>query len=179
MIGVLVMKKADGEHLLLSVVHDVEYKNITKVICEEKFYDESIYLNDCIKKGEFIRKEIQQNRNRFYDLKPLLAAINEDYNLLGHIIKEFTSMKYQDDLFNNIEKFEKDRDIETLIKYLHKFKGSISHFQVESINNILYELKESCKNSNVVSVNQSLKRLKNEYVELKDFLIEYARKTGD
>lgn len=118
----------------------------------------------------------KHNKNRFYNLKPLLVAIDGDKKLLDHIINEFTGIKYQEELFNNIEKFARESDLEALTKYLHKFKGSISHFQVASINNILRELKENCKNKNIVSLNQSLKRLKNEYIDLKNFLIKYAKK---
>ncbi|MDF2840547.1 MAG: domain S-box/diguanylate cyclase protein [Clostridia bacterium] len=106
-----------GEHLLLSIIHDVQYKkdieekikiqesyfqslyenspeaiaildnefriiningsferifqysideiknqNITKILCEEKLYDESSYFKDSIKRGEFVREETRRKR---------------------------------------------------------------------------------------------------------------------
>ena len=129
-----------------------------------------------LKDGKYISTVLsKQNKNRVYNLEPLLAAIDGDSILLKQIIKEYTSMKYQEELFSKIEKFERDSDFKAFTQYLHKVRGSLSHFQVESINNVLNELKVSCKNKDVVSLNLSLKRLKNEYLDLKNFLIEYCK----
>ncbi len=50
------------ERIFQYSLDEIKYKNITKVICEEKFYDESTYLKDGIKRGEFVRKETVRRR---------------------------------------------------------------------------------------------------------------------
>lgn len=121
----------------------------------------------------------KQSRKNSYDLNSLLIALDGDNKLLVELIEEVTDIRYQNELFGRIERFAEDNDFEELKKHLHKFKGSISHFHVESINNVLNEIKECCRKKDVVLLNVLLSRLKNEYLNLKDFLIEYAKNMRD
>lgn len=121
----------------------------------------------------------KQKSNIRYDLKPILIALDGDNKLLGELIEEITNIQYQEELFGKIERFARDNDLDNLKNHLHKFKGSISHFHVESINNVLSEIKESCRKQDIVSLNSLLNRLKNEYLSLKEFLIEYAKNMRD
>lgn len=50
------------EKIFMYSIDEIKYKNLTKVICEKEFYDESSYFKDCIKKGEFVRKETKRKR---------------------------------------------------------------------------------------------------------------------
>lgn len=50
------------EKLFQYHIDEIKYQNATKVLCEEEFYDESTYFKDCIKRGEFVRKETIRRR---------------------------------------------------------------------------------------------------------------------
>lgn len=50
------------ERIFQYSLDEIRNLNITKVICEEKFYDESKYFKDSISKGEFVRKETLRRR---------------------------------------------------------------------------------------------------------------------
>ncbi|SKC70807.1 sensor domain-containing protein [Maledivibacter halophilus] len=50
------------EEIFMYSIDEIRYKNITNVICDEEAYDESTYFKDCIKKGEFVRKETKRKR---------------------------------------------------------------------------------------------------------------------
>jgi PAS domain S-box-containing protein len=119
------------------------------------------------------------NQEKSYDLDPLIDAIDEDYLLLREIINEVTGMDYQEELFGKIKKFTEDSNLENLAKYIHKLKGSLSHFQADSINTLLSELKEHCSKKDILTINQLLPKLKKEYLDLKKFLIKYERKIRD
>lgn len=41
---------------------EIKHQNITRILCEEEFYDESTYFKDSITKGEFVRKETLRRR---------------------------------------------------------------------------------------------------------------------
>ena len=43
-------------------IDEIKQQNITKVLCDEKFYDESEYFKDCISRGEFVREETLRRR---------------------------------------------------------------------------------------------------------------------
>lgn len=43
-------------------IDEIRNQNITKVLCEEEFYDESSYFKDSIKRGEFVREETLRRR---------------------------------------------------------------------------------------------------------------------
>ncbi len=45
------------ERLFQYNLSEIEGNNITQTICEEHLYDESAYFKDCIKHGDFVRKE--------------------------------------------------------------------------------------------------------------------------
>jgi diguanylate cyclase (GGDEF)-like protein/PAS domain S-box-containing protein len=50
------------EELFQYHIDEIKYQNATKVLCEEEFYDESTYFKDCIKRGEFVRRETLRRR---------------------------------------------------------------------------------------------------------------------
>ena len=50
------------EQLFQYSIEEIIGQNITKVLCEEEFYDESTYFKDSIKRGEFVRKETLRRR---------------------------------------------------------------------------------------------------------------------
>ena len=120
-----------------------------------------------------------QKKNMRYDLSPLLAALEGDNELLDDIIKEFTSKEYEVEIFGKIEIYRENNELEGLKRHLHKFKGSISHFHVASINNTLRELSVSCKKQDIAYLKQLVSRLRSEYLDLKDYLIEYVKNIGD
>ncbi|MDP4145003.1 MAG: EAL domain-containing protein [Bacillota bacterium] len=41
---------------------EIENKNITTILCNDKLYSESMYIRDCISNGEFVRKETLRRR---------------------------------------------------------------------------------------------------------------------
>ena len=43
-------------------IEEVKQQNITKVLCEEKLYDESAYFKDSVTRGEFVREETRRRR---------------------------------------------------------------------------------------------------------------------
>jgi len=43
-------------------IEDIKQRNITDVLCDEKFYGESEYFKDCITGGEFVREETLRKR---------------------------------------------------------------------------------------------------------------------
>ncbi len=45
------------ERIFLYSIDEIKNRNITEVLCEEEFYDESTYFKDSIKRGEFVREE--------------------------------------------------------------------------------------------------------------------------
>jgi len=50
------------EKIFLYKIDEIIYQNITTVLCEERFYDESKYFRDCIRRGEFVRKDTMRRR---------------------------------------------------------------------------------------------------------------------
>lgn len=50
------------ERIFKCCIDEIRHRNITEVICEEKFYDESTYFKDSINRGEFVRKETLRRR---------------------------------------------------------------------------------------------------------------------
>ncbi|HOS69450.1 MAG TPA: EAL domain-containing protein [Bacillota bacterium] len=43
-------------------IKEIKHQNITDVLCDEKFYDESEYFKNCIAKGEFVREDTLRKR---------------------------------------------------------------------------------------------------------------------
>lgn len=50
------------ERMFQYSAEEVKQQNITEILCEEEFYDESTYFKDSIAKGEFVRKETLRRR---------------------------------------------------------------------------------------------------------------------
>jgi diguanylate cyclase (GGDEF)-like protein/PAS domain S-box-containing protein len=48
------------EETFMYSIDEIKYKNITDVICDEAFYDESSYFKKCIMNGQIIRKETKR-----------------------------------------------------------------------------------------------------------------------
>ncbi|HYE10617.1 MAG TPA: PAS domain S-box protein [Patescibacteria group bacterium] len=115
----------------------------------------------------------KRNKNMVYDLKPILGILDGDHMLLRELANEISGSQYEEEFLGKIEKYIVHKDLENLAKQVHKFKGSISHFQIEAINHILNEIKDSCERKDFNSLYRLLSQLKDEYLELKKFLTEY------
>jgi len=50
------------EKIFQYTLDEIRHRDITEVLCEEKFYDESTYLRESIDRGEFVRKETLRKR---------------------------------------------------------------------------------------------------------------------
>lgn len=111
-------------------------------------------------------------------LKSLIERFEGDYVLLDDIIKEVISSKYQKEFFGGIEKYIGENNPEKLCRHVHKFKGSISHFQAEAIDNVLSEIMESCRNQDLSQVEKLSERLKREYIRFKECLTAYLEEKG-
>jgi CheY-like chemotaxis protein len=116
----------------------------------------------------------KRNKNMIYDLKPILGILDGDHMLLRELANEISSSQYEEEFLGKIEEYIVHKDLENLAKQVHKFKGSISHFQIEAINHILIEIKDSCERKDFNSLCRLLSQLKDEYLELKKFLTEYS-----
>ncbi len=106
-----------------------------------------------------------------FNLGSLVDRLGGDYELLNDIIEEVVSSKYEKEFFGGIESYVKDKDLEKLSSHIHKFKGSISHFQAESIDEVLSDIKGKCKNQDFPAIEKLCERLKLEYERLKECLI--------
>jgi PAS domain S-box-containing protein len=140
---------------------------ITKPFGKNQFY--SVIENVLTKK----------NKGAVYDLKPLLEIVDGNQKLIKEIIDEVASIQYEQEFLGKIEKYIINKDFKNLAKQAHKFKGSISHFRIDTINNVLTEIEESCSKRNSTSLNQLLRALKNEYINLKVSLIAYSQNIRD
>jgi signal transduction histidine kinase/DNA-binding NarL/FixJ family response regulator len=117
----------------------------------------------------------EYNKKGAYDLNPILKTLDGNQQLLADIINEIISTKYQEEFLGEIERYAKENDFENLAKQIHKFKGSISHFQVKSLNDILIELKECCIRQEFNLIHPLIDKLKCEYENLRSYLMEYER----
>jgi len=67
----------------------------------------------------------------------------------------------------------KGKKLEELKKRVHKFKGSLSHFEYEPIDSLLKTLESSANKGDISSLQLLFDVLKNEYGKLKEKLIIY------
>lgn len=106
-----------------------------------------------------------------FNLESLVDRLGGDYELLNDIIEEVVSSKYEKEFFEGIESYFKDKDVKKLSMHIHKFKGSISHFQAASIDEVLREIKEKCNNQDFFAIEKLYWKLKLEYKHLKECLV--------
>ncbi len=106
-------------------------------------------------------------------LESLIERFEGDYELLDDIIDEVVSSEYEEELFGGIEDCIKEKDPEKLSKHIHRFKGSISHFQADSVNKVLSEIMVCCKNQDFLQVEKLLGKLKLEYLRFRECLMSY------
>jgi CheY-like chemotaxis protein len=121
----------------------------------------------------------KKNKGVEYDLKQLLEMVDGNQKLIKEIIDEVTSIQYEQEFLGKIEKYIINKDFKNLKNQVHKFKGSISHFRIDTINNILIEIEKGCSKRNSTSLNQLLGALKNEYINLKVSLLAYSQNIRD
>lgn len=110
-----------------------------------------------------------------YDLRPILNILEGNQQLLIDIINEIASTEYQEEFLGKIERYAAEGDFENLSKQIHKFRGSISHFQIKPLNDVLSELRECCKKQEYSLIYSSIDKLKYEYENLKSYLMEYDK----
>ena len=115
-------------------------------------------------------------RKKVFNMEPLIQRLEGDYNLLNDIIDEVTSSEYEREFFVGIEDCIKKKDLERLSSYIHKFRGSISHFQAGAINEVLSEIKVKCKERDFSGIEKLCGRLRLEYIRLKECLMLYNNK---
>lgn len=142
----------------------------------EKYYEAGI--DDCIAKpcgrnqiySVIARVLKSKYQTEVFSLESLVDRLEGDYELARDIIEEVVSGSYEKELFDGIEKYLKEKDLEKLSSHIHKFKGSLSHFQVGSIDEVLGEIKEKCKTSSFSDIEKLCGSLKQEYKRLKECL---------
>ncbi len=116
---------------------------------------------------------LNRGRKEIYNLKPLIDRLEGDNELLNAILDEVVSSEYEDELFGCMEEYIEKKDMERLKKHIHKFKGSLSYFQADSINKIFDALKKACEDCNISTLNELCEKLKVEYGVLKEQLSKY------
>ncbi len=118
----------------------------------------------------------QQQISVMVCFETLIDRFEGDQVLLNEVIDEVVSSRYENEFFGGLEEHIKSGDVEKLSRQIHKFKGSISHFQVYSINMILHEMKVCCKSCDLSRINELLKGLRLEYARLRACLLRYKEK---
>lgn len=113
----------------------------------------------------------KQYKTTGVNLESLIERLDGDYKLLNDIINEVVNDKYEREFFGEMENYIKDKNLEKLSRHIHKFKGSISHFQIDSIDQILCEIRECCKSQDFPAIEKLSGKLKSEYERLKECLI--------
>jgi len=111
-------------------------------------------------------------------MRSLIERFEEDYVLLDDIINEVVSSKYEREFFGGIEKYIRENNPERLCRHVHKFKGSISHFQAEAVDNVLGEIMENCRNKDLSQAEKLSEKLKQEYMRFKECLMVYLEEKG-
>lgn len=122
--------------------------------------------------------EVLKNRHKSAAicLESLIDRLEGDNELLEDIISEAVSSDYENELFGGLEEYLRDRNLEKLNRHIHKFKGSLSHFQADQINKVLCEIKECCRNQDISQLDELFKRLRFEYSRLKECLQLYQKR---
>lgn len=82
------------------------------------------------------------------DLDGLLDRIDGNMYILKKLIEDLISDDYEKEHLGNIKKYLQDEDYEKLDKQLHKFRGSISNFSIDSINSTLEKMSHYLENKN-------------------------------
>lgn len=103
----------------------------------------------------------------------VLEALDGDRELLNEIINDVLDDRYQKDFIDNMEPYIEAGDFHKLSMHIHKFKGSIAIFNIESINHTLNQMNEHCQNGNLPAIEKSYKTLKIQFNELKRCLTVY------
>jgi CheY-like chemotaxis protein/HPt (histidine-containing phosphotransfer) domain-containing protein len=106
-----------------------------------------------------------------FSLESLCDRLDGDRELVSEIIEEVISISYERELLEGIDRCLEAKDFDRLCSHIHKFKGSLSHFQAEAIDEVLSEIKEKCRNSDFSEINTLCSRLKKEYILLKESLM--------
>ena len=110
-------------------------------------------------------------RTGLFSLEPTIDRLGGDYELLKDIIAEVVSSGYEKEFFGGIDSCLMEKDLEKLSSHIHKFKGSLSHFQAAAINGILGEIKERCKTNDFSGIEKLCISLKLEYEKFKEYLM--------
>ncbi|MGE5676994.1 MAG: PAS domain S-box protein [Pseudomonadota bacterium] len=118
---------------------------------------------------------VLKNRNKLslVCLETLIDRFEGDNELLNEIIDEVLSSGFEKEFLGGLDELIKNGDIEKLNRHIHKLKGSISHFQADSINKILQDMRVCCNNQDLSRAAELLKGLTLEYERLKECLIFY------
>ena len=108
----------------------------------------------------------------------LIDRFGGDYELLNDIIDEVVSSEYEEEFFGGIEDYILEKDPEKLSRHIHRFKGSISHFQADSVNKVLSDIMACCKNQDLPQIEKLLGKLKLEYLRFRECLMSYHEVKG-
>lgn len=154
---------------------------ITAAVQEDREKYLEAGIDDCIAKpagsdqiySVIARVLKNKNNSSMVCLKSLIDRFEGDHELLNDIIDEVVSSEYEKEFFGGLEAYIRDKDFEKLNRHIHKFKGSISHFQADSINKALSDMKECCKNHDLSQIEKQLEKLKLEYTRLRECLMIY------
>ena len=99
------------------------------------------------------------------------------YRGLGDVYKrQVASSEYEREFFGGIEDCIKEKDIKRLSRHIHKFRGSISHFQAGAIDEVLSEIKVKCKERDFSGIEKLCGKLRLEYIRLKECLMFYINR---
>lgn len=106
-------------------------------------------------------------------MESIIERLEGDHKLLSEIISEVVSSKYEMEFLGGVEKYIREKNLNELSRHIHKFKGSLSHFQAEYLNALLRDIIESCKEYDFFQAEKLFQRLKMEYKRLKECLAAY------
>lgn len=121
-------------------INEVLCRDITAVLCDERFYDESTYIKDSIEKGEYIRRELLRKRKDGSLVEVSLLGFPIILN--GEQVGVFAI--YSDQTSINEEKRKHEQRIQMYIDQLEEARKKAeeaSEFKSRFISNMTHELR--------------------------------------
>jgi PAS domain S-box-containing protein len=170
-------EKRTGEHIPIIAISAVVIKEEVDR-CFSLGIDE--YIVKPVRKNEIFKAILKLINGRHkclnFNLKGLIGRLEGNNELLKEIIDEVISEKYENEFLGCMERYIEEKDYERLNKHVHKFEGSLSHFEIKSINDIFKSIKNDIKSQEIQDIHKSLDYLRYEFLKLKENLIFYKEK---
>lgn len=136
------------------------------------------YLSKPIRPNELYKKvnQLVNKKNKTdinLNMDKILMNLDGNKELLKILVDDFTSDKYQKNIVEKLEEAIELGTRENIIKYAHKFKGTVSYFEIPHLYDIAYKIEKKAKNNNYSNMKCLYNKLKRDYNKLKDKLKIY------